>query len=62
MKQAEYQKRFSINTSITFKPNSRQRKLLSEAAKNKSMSVNDYATKALTQSLKEEENIQLTDC
>ncbi|HGF3679920.1 hypothetical protein [Vibrio parahaemolyticus] len=57
MKKAEYQKRFSVDNDVTFKPNSREKKTLTKAAENKGKSVSDYANEALTKSLKEEDDI-----
>lgn len=55
MKKAEYQKRFSLNKSVTFKPNTNQKKILNKAAKNKKQSIEDYANTALTKALIEED-------
>lgn len=54
MKKAEYQKKFSLTTEVVLKPNSRQMKALTKAAKNEKKSITDYANIALTKSLKEE--------
>lgn len=56
MKKSEYQKRFSLNTDVTFKPNNRQKKAIEAAARNKNQSISDYANVALTKSLIEEDD------
>ncbi|MNL28095.1 hypothetical protein D3C87_1497260 [compost metagenome] len=56
MKKAEYQKRFSLNTDVTFKPNAHQKKVLRKAADNQNLSISDYANEALTKSLIEEDD------
>ncbi|CAK2794054.1 hypothetical protein VCRA2122O339_50148 [Vibrio crassostreae] len=56
MKKAEYQKVFALNAEITFKPTSRQKKLLIKVAKKKETSVNEYSCDALTKSLIEEDD------
>lgn len=55
MKKAKYQNRFSLNTELVIKPNSRQKKTLKEAAKKNGKGVAEYASIALTKSLIEED-------
>ena len=57
MKKAEYQKHFSLDVGVTFKPNTRQRKTLNKAADCKKQSIEDYSNEALTKSLIEEDKI-----
>ncbi|MEO3988377.1 hypothetical protein [Pseudocitrobacter cyperus] len=56
MLKAAYQERFIVGQPVTFKPNTQQKKMLIQAATNKGQSVGDYANRALTENLKEEDN------
>ena len=55
MKKAAYQKRFVLDKDITFKTTTRQKNVLMQVATKQKQNVSEYANKALTESLKEED-------
>jgi hypothetical protein len=59
MKKAEYQRKFSLEKEVIFKPNTQQKKLLVKVAENKGKTVSEYSEEALTKSLIEEDKLIL---